>query len=241
MSAINNRTGADDQPAGRMVLDLLAETPGVPDDQMYGFGSYIRGEGGRSGHWGHFGFAQWGAFDNAIRHRRWMGRGDGYGCRLITFPETAVESLITEPDSGRLKEASYVLGFLVDIDSDQRRPSEDDGGYYAPTIEQAHTLAASVLPPTIALDGGGGVPTAYLLDEAVAVADVGAERLARLAGRFIPTATVETVIMAAAICFVSIFEIDPASTTPSDSRITCLLSAGSRRQQVAMQFAGNAG
>jgi hypothetical protein len=72
---------------------------------------------------------------------------------------------------------------MVDVDSNQRRTSRLRR--YLPTIAEAHSLACSVLEPTVALDTGGGVACAYLPAEPMWIedaADVAAIR--RLARRF---------------------------------------------------------
>lgn len=201
-----------------VVLDLLAATPGVPEDQLLGFGHYP---------WmTSFGWAAPGRFAEMISHRR----REEFGCRLLTFNEPTTDRLRAEGASGKLDEADYALGILVDADSNQRRlawpediswwndgdvrtfydgrlpqrPSEDrrptkrpaeltpvpdeihDGvRFYPPTIQRGLYLVAGVARPTIALDGGGGAPCVFLFDEAVPVAEVGAEWLSRLSKRLL--------------------------------------------------------
>ena len=187
----------------RIVLNLLASTPGVPADQFLGFGTYHDGDGNRPGRWGDFGWAQGGALLDPVQRRR----GRAYGCRLLTFSGTTAATLHREGRSGRLDEGGYVLGFLVDIDSNARRLCWPEGSErwddaevwafydevsddirdfhpYPPTIERSYACARTIARPTVALDGGGGVPVTYVLTEALAIADVDVEWLGRLAWRF---------------------------------------------------------
>jgi hypothetical protein len=180
-----------------VVLDLLAATPGVPEDQLLGFGSAPWSRG--------FGWSQPGVFDMSIRqrHRR------EYGCRLLTFNEPATHRLMSEGKTGGLADADYALGLLVDVDSNQRRvkwppgaPHEWDDSQvrrfyddddeacefkdfheYPPTIARALSLVEDVSRPTVAIDGGGGCPCVFLFTEAVPVAEVGAKWLSRLSRR----------------------------------------------------------